>query len=223
VDNSEVYAVTRRGLLDLAAGLDDDQAALPVSACPGWTVKDVFAHLTGVAVDVPGGRAEGAGTAEWTARQVGERAGDRLPDVCAEWAGAGPKFEEWMAAAEPPRTMFAAFDVWTHEQDVRAAVGLRGLQDRRVGYLAGLALTAFDRRFTEAGALALHVTGDGVDCVLGEGEAEASLRIAPYELLRTLFGRRSVSQMEAAGWSGDPAPYLEHLHLFVLPEHDLTD
>ena len=43
---SEAYRRTRVELLDLAAVLGDDQAKRRVPACPDWTVKDVYAHLT---------------------------------------------------------------------------------------------------------------------------------------------------------------------------------
>ncbi len=41
--------------------------------------------------------------------------------------------------------------------------------------------------------------------------------------MRILFGRRSRQQIEAADWDGDEAPYVDHLHLFPLPEHDIID
>jgi uncharacterized protein (TIGR03083 family) len=216
-------------LLEVAAGLDDDQTAGPVVACPGWTVKDAFAHLTGVSADICDGRLDGAGSPEWTARQVAERAPRSLAEVCAEWGRRGSEFDGWLAATDPQRTTFAAFDVWSHEQDIRAAVGLAGQRhDPQVGYLADLALAAFDRRFTEAGVPALRVVSegdDGFDRVIGqcEGEPAATLRMTAYELLRTLFGRRSLAQIESADWDGDCAPYLEHLHLFAPPVADLVD
>jgi uncharacterized protein (TIGR03083 family) len=234
MDNAEVYARTRSRLLEVAAGLDDQQAARAVAACPGWTVKDAYAHLTGVSADIRDGRLEGAGSAEWTARQVAERAPRPLADVCDEWAKRGSELDEWLTATDPQRTTFVAFDVWSHEQDILATVGRAGQhedlagkqEDPQVGYLADLALAAFDRRFTEAGAPALRIViagGDAVDRLLGQGEPEATLRITAYELLRTLFGRRSLAQIQAADWDGNSAPYLDHLHLFALPEVDLVD
>jgi uncharacterized protein (TIGR03083 family) len=227
MDNAEVYARTRRRLLALAEGLDEQQKARPVMACPGWTVKDAFGHLTGVSADVVDGRLEGAGSAEWTARQVAERAPRPLAGVCDEWAKRATELDEWLGATDGQRTAFMAFDVWSHEQDIRAAVGLTGEREGpEVGYLADLAAAAFDRRFTEAGLPALRViitAGDGEDRVLGLGRPQATLRVSAYELLRTLFGRRSMAQMRAADWDGDSAAYLDHLHLFPVPEMDLVD
>ena len=41
--------------------------------------------------------------------------------------------------------------------------------------------------------------------------------------MRTLFGRRSLHQIQAADWTGNEARYIPHLHLFPLPTHDLND
>lgn len=120
--------------------------------------------------------------------------------------------------------MFVAFDIWSHEQDIRAAVGLRGeREDERVNYLIGNALETFSRRFAEAGSPALRVLGSSVERVLGEGEPTATIHADDYELLRLLFGRRSLAQIERADWDGAAAPFVPHLHLFDLPVADLVD
>ncbi len=135
---TEVYRRTRLELLDLAAGLDDDQAKRRVPACPEWTVRDVYAHLTGVASDVLAGRTDGVATPPWTARQVELRRSASLAEVCAEWVQLGPKVEAWLAEREGRVTFVAraAYDVWTHEQDVRGALRQRGVrEDERVQWL----------------------------------------------------------------------------------------
>src|SRR5205085_1918839 len=119
---------------------------------------------------------------------------------------------------------FLVFDVWSHEQDVLGALGRRGDRtDTRLALLAPLALAVFDRRFRRANAPALRVARGGGDTVIGEGDAAATLRSDDYELLRLLFGRRSLGQIMAAEWDGDPAPYLDHIHIFDLPNADLAD
>ena len=59
--------------------------------------------------------------------------------------------------------------------------------------------------------------------MLGEGEPDATLHVDDYELMRILFGRRSLRQIVSADWDGDVGPYVEHLHLFPLPPRDLVD
>ncbi len=120
--------------------------------------------------------------------------------------------------------MFLAYDVWTHEQDILGALGLRGERDsEHLQDLAAAALTAFSDRFTAEDAPALQVIDDEVACVLGEGDPQATLHIDDYELMRTLFGRRSLHQIQAADWTGNELPYIPHLHLFPLPTQDLVD
>jgi uncharacterized protein (TIGR03083 family) len=223
MDVAWLYSTTRGQLLDLAQSMDDAQANLPVPALPGWTVKDAYAHLTGLCADVLDGRMEGAGEPPWSARQVAERADRSLAEVCAEWAERGPELDEWLKEREEP-PMFVAYDVWSHEQDILGALGQRGERDDdRVQDLAASALAAFSDRFLAEGAPPLRVVGDEVESVLGEGEPAATLHVDDYELMRILFGRRSLHQIEAADWTGDEDRYIDHLHLFPLPSHDLVD
>jgi uncharacterized protein (TIGR03083 family) len=223
MDVALVYGETRAHLLELARTMDDTQAHLEVPALPGWTVKDAYAHLTGLCADILDERMEDAGSPAWSARQLAERADRTLDEVAAEWAERGPELDDWLGEREEP-PMFVAYDVWSHEQDVLGALGQRGERhDERVQDLAAAALAAFNERFIAEGVPALQVIGDQVECVLGEGEPAATLHVDDYELMRILFGRRSLNQIEAADWTGDDTPYISHLHLFPLPAHDLTD
>jgi uncharacterized protein (TIGR03083 family) len=223
MDIAGVYSGTRAHLLELARTMDDAQARRPVPALPGWTVKDAYAHLAGLCADILDERMEGAGEPLWTARQVAERADRSLDEICAEWTARGAELDEWLNDREEPPP-FVAYDVWTHEQDILGALGQRGERDdERLQDLAASALAAFSDRFVAAGAPALQVVGDGVECVLGEGEPTATLHIDDYELMRILFGRRSLSQIEAADWAGDEYGVIDHLHLFPLPARDLVD
>jgi uncharacterized protein (TIGR03083 family) len=218
-----LYAETRGRLLDLATSTDDERACTPVPALPGWTVKDAYAHLTGLCADVLDDRLDGAGTPEWTARQVAERTALKLSDVCAEWAARGPNLDDRLRAAHEAM-MFVCYDVWTHEQDVRGALGTRGVRDdERTAFLAGSAVGTFDDRLRDAGAPAVRIVHSTGERVLGDGAPIATLSTDDYELLRILFARRSVTQVRSAGWDGDPTPALSHLHLFALPAVDLVD
>ena len=136
MDVATIYRETRGHLLELARTMDDEQPALPVPALPGWTVKDAYAHLTGLCADVLDGNMAGAGDPAWTRRQVAERSGSDLAEICAEWAERGPELELWIEGREDP-PMFVAYNVWSHEQDVMGALGLRGERDdERVQSLA---------------------------------------------------------------------------------------
>jgi uncharacterized protein (TIGR03083 family) len=223
MDVALVYRETREHLLELAHTMDDAQAQRPVPATPGWVVKDSYAHLTGLCADVLDDNMENAGSPAWTARQIAARADRSLTEIAAEWAERGPDLDEWIADRDEP-PMFVAYDAWTHEQDILGALGQRGERDdERVQDLAAAALASFNERFIAESVPALEIVGDGVECVLGEGEPETTLHIDDYELMRILFGRRSRKQIEAADWNGPDAPFIDHLHLFPLPAHDLVD
>jgi uncharacterized protein (TIGR03083 family) len=223
MDVAVVYRETREHLLDLASTLDDAQAALPVPALPRWTIKDAYAHLAGLCADILDDRMEDAGSPASNARELAERAGKTLAEVVAEWADRGPELDEWIEEREEA-PMFVVYDVWTHEQDILGALGLMGERDSELLQdLAAAALTAFSDRFTAEDAPALQVIGDEVECILGEGEPQATLNIDDYELMRILFGRRSLDQIRAADWDGDESRFIPHLHLFPLPEKDLVD
>jgi len=224
VEPSDIYPISRQRMLDLAPTLSADQLAAPLPATPPWVLLDGYRHLAGVCADVLDGVMEGAGSPAWTAQQIGCRAGHSLADVCAEWAGRGPLLDAQVAAAGRAMS-FVAFDTWTHEQDIRAAAGLEGLRDDVATALAGIAAAALDGRYTSKGAPTIAIDLGMSQATMGAGDAEVSLTTTPYELLRMIFGRRSLAQMHSAAWSGagDVGAAIEALHLFDLPTADIHD
>jgi len=227
MDGATIYTDTRARLLALGPSLDADDAATPVPALPGWTVRDTYAHLTGVPSDVLNGRMDGAGGDAWTARQLDARRGASLSEVCGEWEGDAPAFDAWLGEADQ-RGIFCVFDAWAHCQDIRGALGEprpepAGGADEATAFLLANALEVFDHRFRGAGTPALALVTDTAARTIGDGDPGARLRTDDYSLMRILFGRRSRAQILAADWDGDAEPYLEQLHLFDLPVGDLVD
>jgi uncharacterized protein (TIGR03083 family) len=220
----EVYHTSRTRLIAQAANLTEAQQNVQVPATPLWSVADVYRHLTGVPSDVFSGRLEGGGTPEWTAFQVSSRADRSLAEVCAEWEENAEKFEQMIhesgfGMAKP------CLDVWTHEQDVRNALGLEpNTSDAAVPTLVVTVLAILRERWKADPELpGIDFVVDGTSHVLGEGEPELSLRITGYEFLRSIVGRRSKAQVLAADWSGsNPERILPALCIQPLPEHDLA-
>ncbi|MEM8745191.1 MAG: maleylpyruvate isomerase family mycothiol-dependent enzyme [Actinomycetota bacterium] len=126
---SRIYARTRETVSDLVRSLDSSALAAPVAACPGWTVHDVVAHLTGVATDAVNGVGPGSPTAptleEWTARHVDERRGTATNVVLREWERSASQLEVILAKDDGPMPA-VVMDLLCHEQDLRAAVGRPG-------------------------------------------------------------------------------------------------
>jgi uncharacterized protein (TIGR03083 family) len=220
---AEMYRTVRMRLLDLAAELDDDDAERPVPACPGWTVRDVYAHLAGVAADSLAGRVEGVATDPWTARQVEERAGRTLRYNAEEWAAQGAAFDDVIRQfdqAIPPQLIV---DVWSHEQDIRGALGRPGGTDGpEVAWLADTMCRGIAERLGADGRTgAVQVVGESGEWIIGDGEPVATVRARDAELVRALVGRRSRNQMLALDWDGDPEAVVDRLHVFPFPERDL--
>src|SRR6202034_1614537 len=99
---------------ELLAGLDRSALAAQVPACPAWTVRDVLAHVTGVAADAGRGTYfRGAADAwrdirlaaardEGTAGQVLSRRDQPAGTLVGEWAGWAVILEPMLAGTVPP-------------------------------------------------------------------------------------------------------------------------
>lgn len=225
----EVYRASRTRLIAQAANLTEAQQNVEVPATPLWTVGDVYRHLAGVCSDILTGRLEGRGTPEWTAFQVSSRADRGLAEVCAEWDETGPRLEKLIHESGfdlvPP-----CFDVWTHEQDVNAALGGSGdRQDPAIPTLvASLGAMLRNKWAGNAAGNAelppVSFVVDGEEHHFGTGEAQLSLRTTGYEFVRMIISRRSQEQLLAADWTGDdPARIFPALCVFPLPEDQLAD
>ena len=78
---ARVYQDSRERLSELVAGLDAEAVSTAVAACPGWSVRDVVAHLAAVAEDWGRGRLAGPPTHEQTAAQIARFGGDDMPEI----------------------------------------------------------------------------------------------------------------------------------------------
>ena len=218
MNHAQLYADAKGRIVELVESADIDTA---VPACPGWTVKDLIAHLAGGLGDFMARRFEDAGSPEWGERQVRERRDRSLEDDLAEWddnlAGAGSTLESPMGGV-------IVTEIVLHEHDIRGALGRPG-ERRSPAIEAALAspLGEIDRRIREKGLPALLVVSDEGERRLGESDPEATLRASSFELLRAISGRRSADRLVALDWSGDPTPYLEVLGLFGTARSDLDE
>lgn len=208
----DLYRTARQQLVDLCRGLRDDEASRPVPACPGWAVKDVAAHVTGIAVDVLGGNLEGLGTDAWTARQVDSRRGRSLSEVLDEYVALGGALDE-LAATNPASALRMGRDVTVHEQDIRAALACPGNRSTDSIFAVCKSYAAGFVERVEAAALpAVAVEVDG--STVGSSGATVVVSGNSFELLHTLTGRRSRRQAEALEWNGNhPA------HVALMPTY----
>jgi uncharacterized protein (TIGR03083 family) len=221
----ELYADVRLRMSDLARGLSGEQAETPVPGCPGWTVRGVYAHATGVVADVVAGNLDGAATDPWTQAQVDARAASPLPAILDEWAELAATFEPRLDEFPKAISRTLLIDLVTHEHDVRGALGMPGGTDSeaytiaRKGFAVGLAKTLEER-----GLPPLRL--EAPDWSFDTGPDPAVTVRAPhsFEFFRALAGRRGIKQVLGYDWSADPEPYLPVVnHFGPIPEADVPE
>ncbi len=153
-DLVEAFAHTAQAVVDLGHSCGVDDLAMPTD-CPGWTVHDQLSHVVGVeawlqghkdprvemphyehirndlgkkveyAVEVRRGRASTEVVAELETVLAQRLLTLRDPALTDSSIIAGPFGPDLAATVVLLRT----FDVWTHEQDIRSAVGRPGNLD----------------------------------------------------------------------------------------------
>lgn len=202
----DAYRGVQERMTALLQGMEEGQADVVVPATPDWQVRDLVAHVVGVAADVVAGRLEGAGSDPWTAVQVEQRRGRSIDELLEEWQAVSPQLEPALMATDPVQAAQAVFDATTHEHDLRGALqepGARNSDGVEVGWGWATAIVAQLRDGYGTGAIRL--TTDHGEDVLGAGEPTAAVRADRFELWRAMTGRRSHDQVREWAWEGEPA------------------
>ncbi|MFI8203743.1 maleylpyruvate isomerase family mycothiol-dependent enzyme [Streptomyces sp. NPDC085937] len=162
-----LLGVERDALLPLLRGRDEGDFALPVAACPGWTVRDVLAHCSAALSRVVESRYDkDVFSPECNERDIAERAGWSNAEVLDElergMTQAGPVIAEAGGLLDG-----LALGEWVHAGDVRVAFGEPGAY-AGAGLPFALALLA---QVTSArGHLPLHADLDDADEPLRLGD-----------------------------------------------------
>ncbi|MEU6101549.1 maleylpyruvate isomerase family mycothiol-dependent enzyme [Streptomyces flaveolus] len=162
-----LLTIERDELIPLLRSRADGDFALPVVACPGWTVRDVLAHCSAALMRVVESRFEkGVFSPASNDRDIAER---------ADWANARivDELERGMTEAGPVIGRAGgvldrvALGEWVHAGDVRVAFGEPGAYAGR-----GLpdALTLLTTVTRDLGHVPLHADLDDVDEPLKLGE-----------------------------------------------------
>jgi uncharacterized protein (TIGR03083 family) len=192
--------------------LSQDVADVEVPTCPGWTVKDVVAHCAGFFTAYRSGDPKEAFGPEWGDREVEARRDRSLEECVTEWsdllAEPGDLFESHLAGV-------AVSDVLAHEQDIRTAINRPGGEDdENIIPSVEMGLAWLEKKAESEGLPAVRFVTEDVDRTIGQGEPAATLKTSTLELFRTIHGRRTVDQVRAMPWEGDPDPWLPALFLF---------
>jgi uncharacterized protein (TIGR03083 family) len=223
MDLPRLYSESQTRVIALVTTLSPSALATIVPGTPRWTVEQLVAHLTGVCADTVDGRTEGAATETWTSRQVAERRGRPLPDLLEEWHDRTAVLVNMLAT--PGQVDASAFDLLTHEHDLRGAVGLAGPSDPAAVLGVTSRVTGrVDHLVKKTGLPALRLVHDEGEWLCGAGDAAVTGTAPTMEWFRALFGRRSPGQILTYDWDGDPESYFGLLNLFgPLPAHDVNE
>jgi uncharacterized protein (TIGR03083 family) len=215
VDYAQTYGALRRRVSDLVREADAVQLERRVPAAPGWRVRDVVAHLSGIAADINTGNLDGVATDPWTAQQVDARRDWSIEQLLEEWDTEAAKVEAVMATLPEVAVGQMTLDAATHEQDIRGGLERPGARDCdaiAIGFDWAMPMVAdmADRADTT-----LRVETETTSATAGSGTRQVGVRADRYELVRTMTGRRSAEQIRAFDWDGEPMPDLLVLPIFT--------
>lgn len=188
----------------------DGIADLNVPACPGWTIRHVVAHLAGVAQDIVALNLDKKGTAPWADAQVARLAEHSIDELLDVWQQSLNAVSANLAFASDAGVCQLVFDTLTHEHDIRGALGEPGSRTGDLAFKAALSFmtTTGDQFIRHAELPAFRLCTPSIGSVqLGDpntAREHVALAISDFDALRSFGGRRSVKQLLALPWEGDP-------------------
>lgn len=246
-DLKAVYAELREYVIDVLAPLDDDARSVTVPACPAWTIHDLVAHVTHVAGAIAMGdhafgsaeRTLGADAAErarhfermdaWTEAGVQARRDMPFDALVDEWRRSSDQLGDMIDGHTTlPDETFREKLVWTptldlvaHAGDLCAVIGVPMPRDLGASKLSFSVqrMLASDRATSHDGE-PLVITTERGDLTIGDPTDAPTVEVDWWELLRTMYGRRSRDQINELLAPIDPTPYLEILTEYPIAEHD---
>ena len=218
-DAADAYRLVY-GRLDELIRSRAEVAELTVPACPAWTIRQTVAHLAGLAQDIVALNMENKGTDSWTQAQVDRLNGYGIDELLDLWGEVIDPVTTMLALAPQASACQLVFDALTHEHDIRGALSEPGSRagDLTFEVALGFSTTIGDQFIRQAGLPALRLITPTIGSVqLGDphtAPGQVALHISDFEALRVQGGRRSVRQLLAMPWQGDPTyllPAFTHL------------
>jgi uncharacterized protein (TIGR03083 family) len=215
IEYPSAYRALRERVIELVQQASDEQLNAHAPATPEWRTRDVLAHLTGVTSDVLTGNLDGVGTDPWTQVQVDARKDWPVSDLIEEWEKNGPQLDPMIPSFGVVAGQFITDSV-THEQDIRGAVAAPGARETDA---IAIAFSWLADRIGEMrdrdGAGALRIETEAGPFTLGSGAVTTTCATNRFELIRASTGRRSVDQIAAWDWDGEPRTELLVMPIFT--------
>jgi uncharacterized protein (TIGR03083 family) len=201
VPNHVAYHATIRNVAELVAE-HPDADRVPVRCCPEWTVRDLVGHLVGICAFAIG-RTSGWAEAGRSSAELG------TGGLVAQWAGMGEPAERMLAARGERRGSIMVMDAFTHELDLRYALGAPLPADHPAFPRAfAVLLNGFATQVAAHELPAVSMAVDGHRWHAGPGDPVATLTGDRYDIYRSLAGRRTHEQITHLGWSRDSHRWL---------------
>jgi uncharacterized protein (TIGR03083 family) len=216
------YGDARTRVVGLISRLSEQESGINVPGTPLWTVRELASHLVGGPADFLAGTFEGAGSPEWTQAQVEARRGRSIPTLIEEWDGVYPDLDAAIRSGDVPAPV--AFDLITHEQDLRGALGAEQAPDPlAVRFVTDGFAARVEKVVERAGLQPLEIRDPSCGWRVGTAGG-ISAQATEFEWFRALTGRRSGRQVSGFEWTGDPSAYLDLLCPFgPLRDTDVND
>jgi uncharacterized protein (TIGR03083 family) len=193
-----VYRATRQSITALLHEVPASRAALSVPATPGWSVRDLTAHILHVCRE---------------ARQpedgVTYEPGVPVPELLELWARTAEPLEARFREIEPLNRLKMVMDGYTHEQDLRLALGLpQTVRHPAFPIAFALVVLGFSLELGEHGLPSVAFETPDLRRVAGAEPVAVTVRGPSHAVYRALTGRRAPEQIVRLDWSGDPVPFL---------------
>ena len=160
------------------------------------------------------------GADSWTQAQVDHLGGYSVDELLDLWGQTIDPVTARLGHCPQASASQLVFDTLTHEHDIRGALREPGSRTGDLAYQVALGFltTMGDQMNRHAGLPVLRLITPTIGSVqLGDpctARGQAMLDISDFEALRALGGRRSIRQLLALPWQGDPAnllPAFTHL------------
>jgi uncharacterized protein (TIGR03083 family) len=180
-----------------------------VPSCPGWTARDVLAHLVGLCDDWVNQRLDGYATTTWTADQVARYATNTVPQLLERWTQLAVAFahlEDHPAFGPPAPWAFG--DAVIHEADLRGALDAGHLPHEAVLLSLEGTITRWRDVLNNTRPPTMLIVRpiDAPEWTLGPPSNDPPVTVNPtaHELFRALAGRRTEEQVLTWSWSSNP-------------------
>jgi uncharacterized protein (TIGR03083 family) len=197
-----------------------EAAETTVPACPAWSVRQTVAHLAGVAQDIVSLNVANKAADSWTQAQVDRLGGHSIDQLLGLWGQMLDPVTTALGLAPQASACQLVFDALTHEHDIRGALDEPAWRPGDLAFEVAMGfVTAMGDQFIRQAELpAFRLVTPTIGSVqLGDPHTprgQVALNISDFEALRALGGRRSIRQVLALPWQGDPThlvPAFTHL------------